>query len=105
MLSAERASRLQAIVGEAIATTMRSGAKRKAFAKRLAWELGMEPSRVQSFVAEMAFIMPKIVKRLLILRFMVCDVVVVRGGGGQGGWVVKPETISPIEKLVGLNRA
>jgi len=54
MLSAERASRLQAIVGEAIATTMRSGAKRKAFAKRLAWELGMEPSRVQSFVAEMA---------------------------------------------------
>ena len=53
MLSAERASRLQALVGEAPDTTMRSGAKRKAFAKRLAGELGMEPSRVQSFVSEM----------------------------------------------------
>lgn len=53
MLSAERASRLQAIVGEAPDTTMRSGAKRRAFAKRLAGGLDMEPHRVQSFVAEM----------------------------------------------------
>ena len=53
MLSAERASRLQAIVGEATATTMRSGVKRRAFAQQLAGGLGMEPSRVQSFVSEM----------------------------------------------------
>ena len=53
MLSAERASRLQALVGEATPTTMRSGAKRRAFAQRLAGELGMDPVRVQSFVAEM----------------------------------------------------
>ena len=53
MLSAERASRLQSLVGAAHPTTMRSDAKRRAFAKRLAGGLGMEPSRVQSFIGEM----------------------------------------------------
>lgn len=54
MLSAERASKLQALVGSAAPTTMRSGVKRRAFAKRLAGELGMDPIRVQSFINEMA---------------------------------------------------
>jgi len=53
MLSAERASRLQAIVGEAPNTTMRSGAKRRAFGQALAAALGMERHRVQSFIGEM----------------------------------------------------
>ena len=53
MLSAERASRLQALVGEAPNTTMRSGAKRRAFGQALAAALGMERHRVQSFIDEM----------------------------------------------------
>ena len=53
MLSAERASKLQSLVGAAHPTTMRSGAKRRAFAQQLAGGLGMERHRVQSFVDEM----------------------------------------------------
>ena len=53
MLSAERASRLQALVGAAHPTTMRSGAKRRAFGQALAAALGMERHRVQSFIGEM----------------------------------------------------
>lgn len=54
MLSAQRAGRLQELVGAAHPTTMRSGAKRRAFGRELAAGLGMEPTRVASFVEEMA---------------------------------------------------
>lgn len=54
MLTTERAAKLQALVGSAAPTTMRSGPKRRAFAKHLVRELGMEPSRVHNFVEEMA---------------------------------------------------
>lgn len=54
MLSAERAGRLQELVGAAPPTTMRSGAKRRAFGRELAAGLGMDRVRVQSFIDEMA---------------------------------------------------
>lgn len=53
MLSSERSIKLKSLVAAAHNTTMRSGGKRRLFAKRLAVELGMEPSLVQSFVNEM----------------------------------------------------
>lgn len=53
MLNAERASKLQSLVGAAHPTTMRSGAKRRAFGQALAAVLGMERHRVQSFIDEM----------------------------------------------------
>lgn len=54
MLSEDRSIKLKSLVAAAHNTTMRSGVKRKAFAKHLAVELGMDPVRVQSFIDEMA---------------------------------------------------
>ena len=54
MLTTERAAKLQSLVGNAPSATMRSGPKRRAFAKQLVRELGMERNLVYSFVEEMA---------------------------------------------------
>lgn len=54
MLGEDRAKALEVVVQDAAATVLRSGPKRRAFARELAERLGMEPRRVQSFVDEMA---------------------------------------------------